>query len=271
MLMYRPEAPSHPALDYLARQQARIDAAASRADRIALAQTLFSRKHPRWFDEIRHLLAQAVRGDACCYCERDRYRDIDHVRPKRHYPEHCFQWANFVLACAICNQDRKRDRFAVINDHGQLVEFDRRWPPDRPVPAGQEALIDIRHEDPLLFLVLDFETGRFSPTARPGTANHLRATFTCVLLDLNNDVLARARRQCVIALKDYLTRHRAAVRQGRSEVAARIRDEISGLPHPTVLVEMLRQRNHHYWLPPLIDPLPAGFGRFADSAHLAFD
>jgi uncharacterized protein (TIGR02646 family) len=244
MLRYDPGPLPAAAAAALRRLQATVDAEPDHAARIAAAGRLFGRKTPRSaFQAVRERLARvSPPGEACYYCERDRYRDIEHVRPKRHYPERCFDWSNYVYACVICNQDRKGDRFAVILDDGTLRAFDRSLPAGAPPPAGIPALIDLRAEDPFRLLTLDLATGRFIVTATDA-ADRLRAAFTRDLFDLNNDALARIRRQTLDHALAYARRHAAAVAAGDAGTAARIVAELRALPHPTVLHELRRQRD----------------------------
>ncbi|MBX3729546.1 MAG: hypothetical protein KF858_10215 [Candidatus Sumerlaeia bacterium] len=45
------------------------------------------------------------------YCEDSRATDIEHIRPKEHYPEVAFVWENYAYACNVCNQQYKSDRY----------------------------------------------------------------------------------------------------------------------------------------------------------------
>ena len=134
---------------WLPARQARIDALSDPATRYKSARALFSNKTGRQFDEIRSSLARmSPPGRACFDRERDRYRDIDHIRPIRFFPELCFNWQNYVYACSRCNQDAKNDRYGVVNQDGELIELDRSTSLDTRPPAGLDALINIRTEDP---------------------------------------------------------------------------------------------------------------------------
>lgn len=241
--------------------QAKVDAEPDHASRYAKASRLFDSKSPKSaFDEVRQRLAEiSPPGDACFYCERDRYRDIEHIKPKRHYPEKCFSWENYVYACAICNQDRKGDVFAVFDSSGNVVRFDRSHPKTMPVPAGDPVFIDIRHEDPLDFLILDLDTGRF--VAVGSDRDKTRGAFTRDLLELDADVLARIRRQAAVQMRDWLKRHAEAVRSGDLSKAKRIQDEIKDLQQPTVLVEMRRQASKRPGLEELFAALPPEIGQ----------
>nr|WP_321182294.1 hypothetical protein [Methylobacterium sp. Leaf122] len=245
----------------LSGQQALVDAETSHEKRYNKAKSLFGRKVPKkTFDEIKSVLAaHSPSGSACYYCERDRYRDIEHIWPKRHYPNKCFEWENYVYACTICNQDAKRDKFAVFDVNDNVIEFDRSLPIDQPVPTGDPVQINIRVEDPLEYLQMDLQTGRFVTVGQDKRAN-ARGIYTRDLFDLDNDVLTRIRRQAVYHFTDYITRYCAAKNEGRADDAARLLSEILELPFPTVLVELRRQKSISIELEKLIDELPPHIG-----------
>ncbi len=53
--------------------------------------------------------AEALRtaiGAYCSYCEKPLtdVTDVEHVRPKKHFPEQILDWNNFLLACSTCNR-----------------------------------------------------------------------------------------------------------------------------------------------------------------------
>jgi uncharacterized protein (TIGR02646 family) len=63
-------------------------------------------KHYR-HDNIRLPLFAAAH-DKCAYCEckpvvGGSYIQVEHFYPKSLYPEHCFDWHNFLPVCARCN------------------------------------------------------------------------------------------------------------------------------------------------------------------------
>lgn len=241
MLLYRIPDLDDEYMRLLASLQIRVDGAASRSDKYELARTSFAAKSPRrLFDEVKRVLSRrAPNGDSCYYCERDRYRDVEHIKPKRHYPEECFVWRNYVYACVICNQDEKKDTYAVIDAAGELIEFNRSHSIDDPLPVGVDAFIDVRNEDPLESLWLDLDTGIF--VCIGDTVSKLRADFTLRLLGLNQDDMARHRRAAFKAYKNYFGEYSEARRLGDVDRSARVLSELKMLSHPTVLVEMRRQ------------------------------
>lgn len=42
-------------------------------------------------------------GDYCSYCERPIPEDVEHVLPRKEFPEFELEWDNFLLACKSCN------------------------------------------------------------------------------------------------------------------------------------------------------------------------
>ena len=220
--------------DWLARRQAEIDAKPTHAAQYEAGRGLFAQKRSAAFNDIRRKLAAATPAGKCCYCETDRYRDIDHIRPLRHYPGQAFRWPNYVFACTPCNQDAKRDGWALIDSDGVLIED---WP-DGPPPAGTEAMIDIRSEEPSDYIDLDLETGVFLPRHSDDIA-HTRATYTLRLLRLNDDPrLPKARRQAAQSFARLLDDLKNSSALGDTARAARIRQEIAEAPHPSVLTAL---------------------------------
>lgn len=224
----------------LASLQGRVNAAVGRAARADLATRLFKNKNNQTFREVRRLLVEhGPIDEACYYCERDRYRDIEHIRPKILFPGRAFRWSNYVFACAICNQDRKRDRFAVVDAQGFLTEIARDHPEATPLPPGLPAFIDIRREDPLRFLKLDLPTGRLVPVG--SLQDQARGRYTRDVLELDADALTRARRQNFEGYQRYFERLEDLLGIGDLAGAQRTAAEIMLLPHPTIRAEIARQ------------------------------
>ena len=258
MLYYLCENLSAEAATKLNQLQAQVDAEPTHRARYLKASALFKSKTSAAFGEVKELLAKSAPPcESCFYCERDRYRDIEHVRPKRHYPESCFQWSNYVYACTICNQDAKKDTYAVFDVNGNIVKFDRSYPEDQSPPLGDHVLIDLRSEDPLDFLQLDLETGRF--VAIGDRHSQDRGRFTRDLFGLNDSTLARIRQHAFQAFRDYLSRYQAASKDDLGRGLA-ILEEIRQLQHPTVLVEMRRQSQASAELTALFENVPDDIG-----------
>lgn len=259
MLMYNCGALSAESVTFLASKQALVDNEADRKSQYEKATALFRQKVNNAFKEVKLKLAKvSPPGDSCFYCERDRYRDIEHVQPKRHFPERAFAWENYLYACTICNQDAKNDKFAIFDAAGNIIEFDRSLAWTDPVPTGTRVIIDPRTEDPLDFLQLDLTTGIFIPIGQ-GT-NPARGKYTRDLFDLNNTTLAKIRRSAFYTFNKYLQDYEDAIKAGDNTTANNILTEILELPHPTVLAEMRRQANSFPLLSRLFPTLPAKVG-----------
>ena len=251
---------SETTITHLAKLQAKVNALPSHAEQYALANDLFSSKTNAAFKEIKAKLAEhAPGGDACYYCERDRFRDIEHIKPKRHYPQSCFDWGNYVYACTICNQDRKSDHFAVFDPTGEVIEFNRQWDINIPIPTGPQVLIDLRTEDPLDFLKLDLETGVFIPIGNERAKK--RGKFTKDLFILNDAMLARIRKNAYDSFNNQLNNYQIAYAAGDQTKATIALNEIRQLGNPTVLVEMRRQAPLIPALARLFNNVPAEIGR----------
>lgn len=241
MLQYRLPALPSPARRGLASLQGRVNAAAGHAARVALATRLFRNKSNTTFREVKRALSEhGPIDEACYYCERDRYRDIEHIRPKIFFPGRAFRWSNYVFSCTICNQDRKRDHFAVVDGNGLITKIMKNH--RTPLPSGQPAFIDIRREDPLLFLKLDLISGRFVPIG--SAQNQARGRYTRDLLELDADSLARARKQNFEGYQRYFEKLEDAFGSDDIVSAQRIAKEIMLLPYPTIRAEISRQANN---------------------------
>jgi 5-methylcytosine-specific restriction endonuclease McrA len=76
------------------------------------AVRLWPQQSNQAFREIRKTLARMATGlIRCMYCEGSEGTDIEHFWPKSVYPERAFDWLNYLIACARCNSNFKRDQF----------------------------------------------------------------------------------------------------------------------------------------------------------------
>ncbi|MFF7708243.1 hypothetical protein [Pseudomonas sp. NPDC007930] len=194
--------PEHSA--QLEQLQAEIDDQPDYPSQVARAKARWASKPARVFQPIKQQLARLCSGNTrCVYCEDSMADEIEHMRPKDLYPEQCFQWANYVLACGPCNGP-KNNRFAILDARNQLVDVSRRRAaPPAPPPSGRHALIDPRLENPIDFLYLDWQTFRYTPNTQDQTSElWLRARYTLDVLRLNErDALVRGRHA---AFRTYL-------------------------------------------------------------------
>ena len=78
----------------------------------------------------------------CVYCESHvmhvSYPHIEHFRPKAKFPNLCFEWENFFLACSICN--------------GSMYKSDK-W----PTSASGGPFIDPEIENPNTYFEFNFD------------------------------------------------------------------------------------------------------------------
>jgi uncharacterized protein (TIGR02646 family) len=65
----------------------------------------------------------------CAYCESKilhiGYGDIEHILPKKKFPEKTFEWTNLTLACGKCNQNKSHyydESLMLLNPYVDYVE-----------------------------------------------------------------------------------------------------------------------------------------------------
>lgn len=260
-------------------KQSDIDSRNPFAGRAQRALTLWdnktsSRPGRTAFGEIKQtLLDMCIGVENCNYCENNEATDVEHIYPKKLYPERAFVWDNYLLACKICNTTYKSDKFAVFVPPGSAAKQD--IPQQRgaynPPPNDDAALINPRVEDPLDFLWLDIQgrTFAFAKIGQPGTREFEKAGYTIDLLGLNGrSSLITARKQAARyfisrlemyvnvkasssfdelkeAIDDFITLDRATAFQvERNRIMDSIRNEIMTYPHTTVWHELKRQRGN---------------------------
>lgn len=244
MLRYLPEALSEAATNSLDALTHRVMLKASRPDRYDVATRAFSAKRPRaTFDEVKKRLAEvAPFVHACYYCERDRHRDIDHIEPKAIHPELAFSWFNYAFSCAICNQDAKRSKYAIVSADAIIHDCSHIIGTNDNLPDGISAFIDPRRETGLNFYSLDLATGILLVKDDIDEVSKRRANFTRATLDLNSDGLVAIRRQAYRGFVRYVTALADAVQAGDVARITELESEVAELGHPTVMVEAWRQR-----------------------------
>lgn len=244
MLRYDPPDLSETTLVQLASLSSRVEIRVGRQAQYKFASKLFSAKRPAAaFDEVKSSLKSvAPQIDACYYCERDRHRDIDHIVPKSIDPELAFTWENYAFSCTICNQDAKRSKYTVVNDDGELIDCRNIIGTDLEKPAGVDAFINPRTENGLDFFDLDLETGILLVKPDLDEVSKIRANFTRSTLDLNADGLSRTRRGAYNGFVRYMRAIDDAITANDTEKVARIIQEFEEMGHPTVVMEVWRQR-----------------------------
>jgi len=189
--------------------QAEVDAAADYAAQVLLADKKWNAKNQPLFQRVRDKLEVLSPGARRCgYCEDSLADEIEHIRPKNWFPNQAFNPDNYLFACGPCNSP-KGNAYAVVSPTGQLAEAIRTAKTGiLPPPAGQEALLHPRYDNPQAFLALDLaNTFYFKPQAGLSAADQARANYTIKVLRLNyKDPLVRARRE---AFKDFVARLKA--------------------------------------------------------------
>jgi hypothetical protein len=226
------------------------------------------------FEEIKTLLIEMCIGiEICVYCENNEATDIEHIFPKKIYPDKAFSWGNYVLACKICNTTYKSDNFKVFNPQNSTIEFDVK-PPRKTYlqPPNDDALfINQRIEDPMDFLELDLINQKFIFIEKfpEGTREFLKAQYTKELLHLNKRAtLVKARENATKFFRDRLGRYVTATKatiffdlkeaidedfgwidenlafnSEKERIRKEIKADILTYPHITVWKELIRQRD----------------------------
>lgn len=197
----------------------------------------------------------------CAYCEDSMADEIEHIYPKDFFPELCFSWENYLLACGPCNGP-KGNRFATIaNESDSYQEFLR--PQNSPIirpPADPSAFINPREEDPLHFMELDLggvvgnqtltATYTIIPRVDVSARDMARADFTIDVLGLNREVIRFARENAYAGFKarirEYVDLRTSFGDLGSwsddmRESLSKIKNDVLSTSHLTVFVEMQRQ------------------------------
>lgn len=218
------------------------------------------------------LLKMCVGVEICVYCENNEATDVEHIFPKKMYPEKAFSWDNYVLACKHCNTTYKSDNFSVFNPSGSTTELDVKPPRGtyQQPPTDDALFLNQRIEDPMDFFELDLINQQFIYTAKhqAGTREHRRAEYTITLLGLNKRApLISARKHATKYFRDRLGRYVAVINsQTFADLKAAIDDDFGGVDetlvfnsekerikrsikediqtysHPSVWKELVRQR-----------------------------
>lgn len=197
------------------------------------------------FQRVRDQLELLCPGARRCgYCEDSLADEIEHIRPKSWFPDQAFQPENYLFACGPCNGPKNND-YGVVLPTGQLVEARR----DKLTglvlpPAGQEALLHPRYDNPFDFLELDLiNTFYFLPRLNLNTVDTARAEYTRRVLRLNTkDPLPRARREAYRDFAGRLHTYCLAERAGATPAElTQQREELLKKQHISVWREMQRQ------------------------------
>lgn len=68
-------------------------------------------------------------SERCAYCEGPvlavSFGDIEHMRPRKHFPELVVDWSNLTLACQRCNNEKRQkwdDELPFVNPYEDRIE-----------------------------------------------------------------------------------------------------------------------------------------------------
>ena len=261
-------------VNYLKGKQDKIDALQTIKEKAQEATDLWAGKSRPRFEEIRKVLKEMCVGvEICVYCENNEATDIEHIYPKKLYPEKAFTWDNYVLACNKCNSHYKSDKFKIFNPKNSAMVEDVTLPRGTyNQPANDDSLfVNQRTQNPLDLIELDILNQRFIFTERgqQGTRDYEKVSFTIDLLGLNTrGALIAARKQAVRffinRLENYVLAKKASDFQElkdavdddevgslddtanfateKQRTLDSIKTDILEGSHPTVWYELIRQR-----------------------------
>lgn len=180
------------AKQYLVQKQNEIDNLTTFSDKQDKAKKLWDQKSSvQKFSHVKPWLKSACVGiDICNYCENNEASDVEHIFPKKLYPERCFKSDNYLLACKQCNSGYKLDQFAVFSNatSSSIIEYKNKQVVSNAPPVQESVFIDPRTEDPMDYLLLNLKTGVFIPNIIFGSdpRRDAKASYTLQILQLND-------------------------------------------------------------------------------------
>lgn len=244
--------PTKEILDKLKVYQDEIDVLGAFESRSNKAKDIFSTRNKIGnpvFDAVKIKLTEMCSGARrCVYCEDSVADEVEHIHPKDLYPNFCFHWDNYVYACGNCNGP-KNNKFAIFrNDNGNFHEVNppRGTKATQP-PAGSDALINPRIEDPLDFCMLDLSsTFKFVVIKEAGTTDAQKAdyTFNMVLRLNEREFLRKARENAYTNYKSRLGYYSCEKFKGTAQNKLdTLIENLKQEAHPTVWKEMQRQHS----------------------------
>ena len=272
MLRLNSKTLSSNSIDHLADKQKQVDDLPDFEAKAIAAGNLWNAGAAA-FNEIKENLREMCHGDVICvYCEHNEATDIEHIYPKKLYPEKAFVWENYVLVCGKCNRIHKSDKFKIFNPkNSAIVEDITLARGTYKQPANDDALfINQRILDPMDYLELDIKNWKlvFIEKFPEGSREYEIAKFTKDLLKLNKrGDLITARQSAVIFFLDRLEKYVDAKKstnfqelkmaieddiesvdetksfiQEKKRILESIKASISKNAQPTVWKELIRQR-----------------------------
>ncbi|MBU3063125.1 hypothetical protein KO481_16515 [Nocardia sp. NEAU-G5] len=179
----------------LRNRQQRVDTADNPADAAKKSWGSFSGNARR---EVLDVLRAMCSGlERCMYCEDSHGTDIDHFRPKAHYPGWSFIWENYLLACSRCNSNHKRNLF--------------------PIDGERELLIDPTTTSPFDHLTLSLSTGVYVGADDIGQAS-------IKVYGLNRDICVKGRRIAWLSLCALIRDYDRSRQAAREEILSSLAD-----------------------------------------------
>lgn len=237
--------------------QSDIDSHASHETRRVYAQTLWERNRRRKaFESIEQAIQKTCFGAGrCVYCEDSGAHQVEHIRPKHHYPRQTFDPRNLTYACGWCNGP-KLDRWKYFHPStsAEVLAQDAIEPP----VLARDVMIHPVDDDPLSLLWLDLETFYFVPNIDESSRDFARASWTIEVLHLNDrDAVVTARGSAYNCYVECLSGYIASKQREEGPSAlVRRREHIQRMSHQTVWAEMKRQNARREDLRPLFTAAP---------------
>jgi len=235
--------PAKAIIDTLKEYQGEIDNLPTFELRSNKAKDVFSTRNKIGnvvFDAVKVKLTEMCSGARrCVYCEDSVADEVEHIHPKDLYPNFCFHWDNYVYACGNCNGP-KNNKFAIFRNYDgnfHQVNPPRGTKATQP-PAGVDALINPRIEDPLDFCMLVIK--------KAGTTDAQKAeyTFNEVLRLNEREFLRKARENAYTNYKSRLGYYTSEKLNGTAQSKLdRLIENLKQEAHPTVWKEMQRQHS----------------------------
>lgn len=235
--------PSQDCLNTLATFQAEIDKLPSYLDKTNCVENEWRNKSRRVaFNEVKEKLNEMCQGaKRCMYCEDSAADEVEHIYPKRLYPDKTFVWDNYLYACGTCNGP-KQTKFALFLP--QNATYTEITPSNAAPPNGDMVLINPRTENGMDFLMLDLiDTFQFVIISEDSTQEYQKGEYSLKILHLNDrDELCKARKN---AYNNYKARLTAYIYQRDIENIAETElqnlvSELKEEGHKTVWREMQR-------------------------------
>lgn len=163
-------------------------------------------------DAIKQALTSETAGK-CAYCEAKMlaasYGDIEHIRPKKIFPELVVEWTNLTLACSRCNQAKGA-----------------KWDPDLPFVNPYEDAIQehLSFLGPLVFGVSD------------------RGDYTLNELELNDSHRVEARDRALREVEGLLRRYESSEGYTRDRLGELIELQVQSGDFTAAVLTYVRTR-----------------------------